>query len=112
MLTIQALQNLGAATGEGLARCLNNEQFYFRLIKKALESDDVDKLKNAIETNDLDTAFAIAHNLKGSTGNLALTPIYEPAAKMTELLRNRTQTDYTPYLDAIIKARQAFLDIC
>jgi HPt (histidine-containing phosphotransfer) domain-containing protein len=107
MLTIEALQELGVNTKEGLNRCLNNEQFYFRLIKKALDGNDVEKLRSAVEAGDLDTAFAIAHNLKGAMGNLSLTPIYESAAELTELLRSRTQTDYMPYINTITENRDA-----
>ena len=38
----------------------------------------------------------MAHALKGVIGNLALTPVYEPIAEMTELLRARTDMDYAP----------------
>lgn len=111
MLTIEALQKAGVNTTEGLTRCMNNQQFYFRLITKVLNSPDFASLKTAIEANDLDTAFTIAHTLKGSTGNLALTPLYQPLAQITELLRTHTQTDYTPYLTAIMDAHQALLKL-
>ena len=41
----------------------------------------------------------MAHALKGVLGNLALTPIFKPVSEMTELLRTRTDTDYTPLYD-------------
>lgn len=37
MLTIDALKTYGADVNDGLARCMNNQDFYFRLIEKALE---------------------------------------------------------------------------
>ena len=112
MLTIEALQNAGVNTQEGLARCLNNEQFYLSLIQKALAGDDCERLKSAIEAGDLEGAFSIAHNLKGMMGNLALTPVYEPVVQMTELLRSRTQTDYSTYLETITENRQMLLSLC
>lgn len=107
MLTLQALQEAGVNTKEGLARCMNNESFYLNLVTKSLTRDDFDKLKAAIEAGDLDSAFSVAHNLKGSMGNLAITPIFEPVSEMTELLRSRTQTDYTPYLETIMLRKDA-----
>lgn len=112
MLSIQNLQEIGVNTKEGLERCLNNEQFYFKMIRKAMESDEFEKLKNAIETNDLDTAFAIAHNLKGVTGNLALTPLYQPLFEMTEHLRTREKMDYTPYIQTITTNKQKLTALC
>lgn len=112
MLTIEKLQELGVNTQEGLNRCLNNEQFYFRLIQQVMSDDSVEKLKAALEANDLDTAFSIAHNLKGSLGNLSLTPIYEPIAKMTELLRTRTEMDYTPLINTVMEQKAAIAALC
>lgn len=93
-------------------RCLNNEQFYFRLIRKCMADDNVEKLKAALDAGDLDTAFEIAHNLKGSMGNLALTPIYVPVAEMTELLRAHTEMDYSPYMNTIMEQKQILADLC
>ena len=107
MLTIQALQDLGVNTKDGMARCLNNEQFYFRMVTKALGDDSCEKLAAAIEANDLDKAFELAHALKGVMGNLALTPIYDPVSEMLELLRSRTQMDYSPYIKTILEKKQA-----
>ncbi len=112
MLTIEKLKELGANTDEGLTRCMNNEQFYFRLIGKAMSDNSFEKLKTAVETGDLDTAFELAHALKGVTGNLALTQLYNPISEMTELLRDRTQTDYSAYLDTIIDRKEALVLLC
>ena len=112
MLSIQKLQELGVNTKEGLERCLNNEMFYFKMVKKAMADDSVEKLKLAIEANDLDKAFEIAHNLKGVTGNLALTSLYEPVAEMTDLLRERKQMDYSAYVETITNKKQEIAALC
>ena len=112
MLTIQALQDLGVNTKEGLARCLNKEEFYFRLISKSMKEDSFEKLKEAVEANDLDKAFELAHALKGVTGNLSLTPLYDTIAEMTELLRARKQVDYTPYVKAMMENVDALRLLC
>ena len=101
MLSIQNLKEIGVNTKEGLERCLNNEQFYLKMVKKTMEGDNVEKLKAAIEANDLDKAFEIAHNLKGVTGNLSLAPLYQPLSEMTEHLRAREQMDYSSYIETI-----------
>ena len=95
MLTIDALREYGANVDEGLVRCMNNADFYIRLVKMSLGDAGFDNLKKAVEAGDLDAAFEAAHALKGVLGNLALTPMYEPVSRVTELLRRRTETDYT-----------------
>ena len=112
MLTLQALQDFGVNTQEGMTRCLNNAQFYSRLINKALADDSFERLKTAVEANELESAFEIAHALKGVLGNLALTPLYQPVSEMTELLRARKEMDYSPYLDAILERKQDLLALC
>ena len=90
MLTIDALKAYGANVDEGLARCFNNEAFYLRLIGMGLADANFDNLKNAVDAGNPTAAFEAAHALKGSIGNLALTPIYDPICAITEKLRGQT----------------------
>ena len=109
MLTIETLNEFGVNTKEGLTRCMNNEKFYFRMIKMGLASDQFDKLGAALENNRLDEAFEAAHALKGVLGNLALTPIYNPLAEMTELLRAGKSEDYVTMYKPILELRNKLL---
>lgn len=111
MLTIDALKAYGANTDEGMARCFNNEAFYLRLVGMGLADANFDKLKAAMEAGDTAAAFEAAHALKGSIGNLSLTPIFEPVSALTELLRGKSgPVDGSALLDQIMdqleKARQ------
>ena len=90
MLTIEALRAYGANTAEGLNRCFNKEDFYLKLVGMGLADGNFDRLKAALDAGDTAAAFEAAHALKGSIGNLALTPIYEPVCALTELLRGKT----------------------
>ncbi|MBQ3866145.1 MAG: Hpt domain-containing protein [Clostridia bacterium] len=90
MLTLDGIRSLGANTDEGLARCLNNEAFYLRMVGMALQDKNFDELKGAVEGADSAAAFACAHALKGVLGNLSLTPLFDPAARLTEVLRGKT----------------------
>ncbi|MBR1481968.1 MAG: Hpt domain-containing protein [Ruminococcus sp.] len=110
-MTIEDLQRFGARTDEGLARCLNNEQFYLMLVKKAIADDGYTRLQAAVEQGDFAQGFEIAHGLKGVLGNLSLTPLYEAVCEITELLRANTQTDYTPYLHRIAALHRQLADL-
>ena len=89
MLSVESLKSFGANTEEGLGRVFNNEAFYLRLVGMALADKNFDKLKTALEAQDAKAAFEAAHALKGSIGNMALTPIYEPICALTEKLRGQ-----------------------
>lgn len=89
MLSVESLKSFGANTEEGLGRCFNNEAFYLRLVGMGLADANFDRLKSAMEAQDTRAAFEAAHALKGSIGNLALTPIYVPVCALTEKLRGQ-----------------------
>ena len=106
MLTIERLNEFGADTAEGLGRCMNNEAFYFRLIGMVAQDANFAKLKEAMDAGDLTAGFEAAHALKGVLGNLSLTPVYEPALQICELLRTRTETDYGPLLEELYAQKE------
>ncbi len=107
-MTLDDLRAYGANVDEGLTRCMGMEAIYLRLVGTIKTDASFDRLENALAAGDLDEAFEAAHALKGVLANLSLTPLYEPVYEITELLRARTQMDYTPLLTTI-KERHAQL---
>jgi HPt (histidine-containing phosphotransfer) domain-containing protein len=89
-MTLDALRAYGANTGEGLSRCMNNEPFYLRMVAMALADKNFDALTAAINAGNATAAFEAAHALKGSIGNVSLTPIYKPLCELTEQLRGKS----------------------
>ena len=89
-MTLDTLRAYGANTEEGLARCMNNAPFYLRMVAMALADKNFDALTAAMNAGDASAAFEAAHALKGSIGNVALTPIYKPLCELTDLLRGRS----------------------
>ncbi|MCR5451027.1 MAG: Hpt domain-containing protein [Lachnospiraceae bacterium] len=111
MITMDILKEFGADTQEGLDRCLGNEDFYLKMVNMGIGDDKFEALGTALQNNDLDEAFELAHAIKGVLGNLALTPIYEPAGEMTELLRTRTEMDYTQLYNKVMEERSRLLSM-
>ena len=101
MATIEDLRAFGANVDEGVQRCVNNADFYLKMVKKAADDTSFEDLEAAVNEKNLDQAFELAHALKGALANLALTPLHEPVSQMVEQLRNRTDMDYSPYLETI-----------
>ena len=112
-MTLDALRAYGANTGEGLSRCMNNEPFYLRMVNMALADHNFDALSAAINTGNLTAAFEAAHALKGSIGNVSLTPIYKPLCELTELLRgkNMPADGGKALLEQIVTAREKALTL-
>ena len=98
MITIGSLKDFGANTEEALTRCMNNESFYIMLVNKAIADNKLDQLEQQINEKNLDDAFETAHALKGMYANLSLDPITKPVVEITELLRSRSDVDYSELL--------------
>lgn len=109
MITIDTLKEYGANVEEGLERCMKNEALYLRLVNTILNEEKFDTLKESLETGNIETAFESAHALKGVSGNLSLTPLYEPLVEITELLRHG-ETEGCPELLAEIIRQKEILE--
>lgn len=93
-MSLEELRTFGADVDAGLARCMNNEALYLRLVEMAATDVSFAALGDYLKQGDLDKAFEEAHKLKGVTGNLSLTPLFNPVSALTELLRRKTDGDY------------------
>lgn len=109
MITIEKLREFGADVDDGITRCLNNADFYTNLVGKLTEDKTLYLLEQQLIRKDLDGAFETAHSLKGVYANLSLTPLIGPVTDITELLRNRTNTEYTELMD---KLKNEFERLC
>ena len=87
---------------------MGNSDFYIRLVKMMPKDRNFGILYDSIERGDLDSAFEAAHALKGALGNLSITALYEPIVKITELLRLRTNMDYS---ELIAEIREKHLEL-
>lgn len=82
------LEALGVDRQEVMARFMNNEGFYTRILKKFLEDQSYGQLKNAFNTGSTEEAFRAAHTLKGVSANLGLHNIYALSSEITEQYRH------------------------
>jgi FOG: HPt domain len=109
MITIEKLKAFGADTQTALERCMNKEDFYLKLLGIGLNEPRFEQLGPALDAKDYDKAFELCHSLKGVIGNLALDPLYKEICEMTELLRAKTDTDYSGLYKKIMDMRSELL---
>ena len=110
MITIEKLKELGCNTEEGLERCFGDESFYLGLVPGAFEKERYEKLDSLIKEGRLTEAFDEAHALKGVLANLSITPLYDVVSEITELLRAKTETGYSPLLEKMWEVFASFSD--
>ncbi len=109
MLTIDKLRSYGANVEEGLARCMNNEAFYLKLVNMAVDDAGFERLRTAVESDNQKESFEAAHALKGMLGNLSLTPLFTPASELTEMLRAEGKGDAAELWGQIEEQRNRLL---
>ena len=67
------------------------EEMVTRFVKKFPSDTCVRDLCAAVEDGDIDASFRAVHTLKGVTGNLAFTKLYNAVWKLTEQLRTKLE---------------------
>jgi HPt (histidine-containing phosphotransfer) domain-containing protein len=93
---ITALESIGADVKSALSRMLNKEEMYKKFLRKFREDTNILSLKELIESNetlsaqDSEKVFHYAHTIKGVTGNLGLTDLYNESSYICEATRNET----------------------
>ncbi len=112
MTTIVRLMEYGVDTVVALERCFGDEEFYLELVRMVPGEANFTRLEEAVAKKDLAAGFDAAHALKGVLANLSLTPLTETAGQITELLRSRTDTDYSVLLERLNTQKDELKKIC
>lgn len=87
-MTVQELyETIGGNYQEAVNRMMN-DNFIARMLGKFLSSNSYGNVVQAYEEKDFKKLFDEVHSFKGVTGNLALTPLFDLAYKITEATRN------------------------
>ena len=86
-ILIERLIDCGCNVQEAMSRFLNNEDFYAKCYAKFIEDKSFQKLGDAIKAGDAKAAFEAAHELKGISANMGITPIYDHVVNIVEEFR-------------------------
>lgn len=87
MNLIQELKALGVNTDEGMARMNGNASFYERMLVKFADMLKNSPVKPDFDCNNYADITEAAHAIKGTSGNLSITPVYEAYSEIVRLLR-------------------------
>lgn len=88
-------------------RCLNDEDFYCKLLKTVMLEKAFEELGTTLEAGDISRSFDIAHTLKGTLANVGLTPLYDLIVQIVEPLRaGNIQGLAIPYLKLTAKKEE------
>ena len=108
---IEDLSALGVDTDDALARFMGNGELYERMLKKFPKAVEESPVLTYAQSEDYETATSNAHALKGVTGNLSLTPLYDSYTKIVEMYRESNFEQANALLDETLEVQQKFLDV-
>lgn len=91
----------------GLARVRGNKKIYAKMLNMFLSSGEFDAFEQSIQDGDMAKAADVIHGIKGMTGNLSLTAVFELSAMLMQQLRegNYDAQLLDEYRDALSKTQ-------
>lgn len=85
--TQQLLETYGIDVKRTLARFVGNEEMLLMFLRELKQDETMAAILSARQSGDQQAFNAAVHSLKGLSGNLGLTPLYETTAKLMDALR-------------------------
>ena len=105
MALLDELKELGSNVDEGLERFMGNAALYERMLHKLPDMIRKTDVGAAFAGGELKEAEEQAHALKGATGNLSVTPLFEGYTKVVDLLRAGQAEQAKAVYDGIISVQ-------
>ena len=97
----------------GLARIRGNANLYLRMLGLVLQSEEFEKLEQALQLSDYEAAANVAHAIKGISGNLSLTMLFDDGTALMNELRQGSPSEDTlaKYRDTLERTLAVVQDI-
>ncbi len=90
---IEELNKLGVDTEHTLERLAGNEAIYERFLIKFVQDTNFSQLEQSLAKKDYEGALQYAHTLKGVSGNLGMTELFEHMEEMVTIFRGQKEGD-------------------
>ncbi len=106
----QELNGLGVKTDEGLRRLGGSSSLYERMLVKLKDMMKNSPVRMDFDCNDYADIIEAAHAIKGASGNLAVTPVYEYYTEIVKLLREQQPEQAKKILEKALPVQNAIID--
>ena len=111
MRLMEELSGLGVDTNDAIARFMGNSELYESMLKKFPKAVEDAPVLAYAQSEDYETATSNAHALKGVTGNLSLTPLYDRYTRIVDMYRESNFEKANELLDETLEVQKKFLDV-
>ncbi len=106
---LEELKGLGVDVDGGLKRINGNEKLYTRLLGTFVKTMKSQAVTPDFDMADFETAKEKAHAIKGTSGNLSITPVYEAYTEIMNLMRTDKVQEARAELEKIQPVQDAIV---
>lgn len=103
------LKSLGVDIDGGLKRINGNEKLYTRLLGSFRKTMEQQYIGVDFDAADCTGAIEKTHAIKGTSGNLSITPLYEAYSEIVSLLRAEKPEEAREVLKKILPVQEQIL---
>lgn len=98
------LYKAGVDVNSALERLGDDKELYDELLHTFKNETYLEKLKAAMDAGNPKEAFAAAHAMKGESGNMGFSKLYEALCPLVDKLRNDDLSDTGPMYEKVSAA--------
>ena len=109
MELFEELIALGVDIDDGMKRLMNNDGLYKRMLGLFVKTLKSQYVPVDFDAADCTEAIEKAHSIKGTAGNLSITPLYEAYNEILTLLRTGKPEEARPILERIIPVQNEIM---
>lgn len=97
----EVLEKAGIDTDDAMERFMGNEAMYEKYLVRFVGDKTFESLIKAVAEKDWKRAFEATHTLKGTTGTLSISSLFDLFSKQTELFRAGNYENGAAMMDEI-----------
>ena len=111
MSLLEELKDLGVDVNEGLERVMDDKPLYETMLGMFVDKVNSNPIKlEDFDAKDLDELVGRGHILKGLTGNLAITPLFDGYMQVLDFLRTDHAREALEEYERILPAQAAIVE--
>lgn len=111
-MMVNRLASYGIDYNVGIERFGGNEEMLKKFIRRYSEDTHFCELQKALEAQDIEQAYRIAHTLKGVVGNLSFTQYFQVVGPLADHLKEGQLEEALQLMPALQEAHDKALLAC
>ncbi len=108
---MEELESMGTNVKEGMNRVMDDASLYEMMLGMFVDSLKSEPISlSDFDGGDLKLLIQRVHTIKGTTGNLSITPLFEGYTHALELLRNNRPAEAKAEMEKILPLQEKIVD--